>query len=68
MSPLIYGGSLCGAGGGGFMALIAKNQNLKKEIICLSQQFLPESTVYDSIIDEKGLEITINGTECQIPL
>ena len=69
VQPLIYGGSLCGAGGGGFMVLIAKEaNNTRNQIISLSEVYLPESQVYDCIIDEKGFELSVNDIQWQIPL
>ncbi|CAG5122605.1 unnamed protein product [Candidula unifasciata] len=60
LKPYMYGMSSAGAGGGGFIYGIMKEPNLHafvREI--LEQQEDLEAVVYDAVVDESGLTITV---------
>jgi fucokinase len=66
VDPYIYGGSLCGAGGGGFMCLIIKDVSFRDQINLLVSQHLPDSQVYDCQIDDSGIEILLDNHKFNI--
>jgi len=67
VDPYIYGGSLTGAGGGGFMCLVIKDIAFRDRISSLVRQYLPESNLYDCQYDESGLQVSIDGHQYDIP-
>ncbi|XP_054166446.1 L-fucose kinase-like [Oppia nitens] len=60
--PFIHGGALCGAGGGGFICVIVKQESYKQEVMSIAGQCLTtESQLYECCVDETGIEITIDN-------
>ena len=69
LKPYIVGGSLAGAGGGGFLAAILKDGVNRKEAIEVARR-LPGTermTFHEASVDVKGLNVQVNGKDINVP-
>jgi fucokinase len=66
-SDFIHGGTMAGAGGGGFMFVLLKRIEDENRVIEIANNCFSEPIVYDLELDVNGIEVEVNGQCDAIP-
>lgn len=60
-SDLIHGGTMAGAGGGGFMFVVLKQPAFRQHVVELARKCFSTPIIYELELDVNGIEVVVGG-------